>query len=339
MYLLPITTYFDYWRATRTWGTYLGGLAVFTVGTQYSTLTVPEKIQATPPPVLVAAQSSKGLGLEVGFSETRQRALNLQGRGAFGSGTVSRGLASKETVSRGVLRQVLNDQRVEEDGDERSDQDVGNNQELETGQETTADQQARTKMTSKITIEDSEIPFDTQYIESEALSPGQSEIQSVGEKGVYRRVLKTFEVDGKPVDQQVQSSYELVSPKKEVILRNSKPVPKKKVIIQRPESIGDTTIDLNKLNIRRTLTVEATAYTYTGNKTASGLEPQEGMIAVDPNVIAMGSKVYVEGYGYAIAADTGGDIRGNRIDVFFTSLRKCVNWGRRPVHIYVLNPI
>ncbi|MCO5386268.1 MAG: 3D domain-containing protein [Desulfosporosinus sp.] len=75
-------------------------------------------------------------------------------------------------------------------------------------------------------------------------------------------------------------------------------------------------VDLSKLNISKTLTVEATAYTYTGNNTATGVKPREGLIAVDPKVIAMGSQVYVEGYGYAIAADTGGSIRGNRIDVF-----------------------
>ncbi|MDQ7861221.1 3D domain-containing protein [Peribacillus frigoritolerans] len=43
------------------------------------------------------------------------------------------------------------------------------------------------------------------------------------------------------------------------------------------------------------------------------------IIAVDPSVIPMGSKVYVEGYGYAVAADKGGAIKGNRIDVFFSS--------------------
>lgn len=314
MYLLPITTYSDYWRATRTWGAYLGGLAVFTVGTQCSTLTVSEKIQPAPAPVAVQVSvqtsNSKGLGLEAGFPELRQRALRQSVQGALSLGTVSRGLASQETVSRGLLNQVLR------------------------GQEMKADK----KEEAKITIEDQEIPFETEYIESEELLPGQSKLQDAGKKGIQRRVLKTFEMDGKIVDQQVQSSYVLVSPKKEVILRNSKPAPKKRVIIQRTKPKDNNSIDFSQLNIKATLTVEATAYTYTGNKTATGVEPNEGMIAVDPKVIAMGSKVYVEGYGYAIAADTGGDIRGKRIDVFFTSLRKCINWGRRPVHIYVLNP-
>jgi 3D (Asp-Asp-Asp) domain-containing protein len=178
-------------------------------------------------------------------------------------------------------------------------------------------------MTSRTQVEEKEIPFDTQYIESDTLLPGMSQIQEEGDNGILRQVVKTFEVGGQPIDQQVQSSYELKRPKKRVVIRNSKPV------------VGEN-FELAKLKISQTLQVEATAYTYTGNQTATGIAAREGLIAVDPKVIAMGSKVYVEGYGYALAADTGGDIRGNRIDVFFATFRQCINWGRRPVHIYVL---
>jgi 3D (Asp-Asp-Asp) domain-containing protein len=180
-------------------------------------------------------------------------------------------------------------------------------------------------MTSRTQVEEKEIPFDIQYVESDTLLPGMSQIQEEGDNGVLRQVVKTFEVGGQPIDQQVQSSYELKRPKKRVVIRNSKPV------------VGES-FELTKLKISQTLQVEATAYTYTGDKTATGIAAREGLIAVDPKVIAMGSKVYVEGYGYALAADTGGDIRGNRIDVFFATFRQCINWGRRQVHIYVLNP-
>lgn len=341
MYLLPVTTYSDYWRATRTWSSYIGGLAVLAVGTQYSTLTTSDKTQTTQLPVQVAKQSldSKESGLDVGFSEFRLRALNQNSRGILAQGKISRGLAGRGTVSQGVLDKNSNSL------EEKVIQEVGTGQEVsaskgvEIGQEAIVTQEASNRLTSTTKIEDKEIPFETQYVESDELLPGKSKIQEVGEKGIYRRVVKTFEVGGNPVDQQVQSSYELISPKKEVIIQNSKPAPKKKVVIQRPESVAEGPPELDKLNIKKTMTVESTAYTHTGNKTATGVEPREGLIAVDPKVIAMGSKVYVEGYGYAIAADTGGDIRGNRIDVFFSSLRQCIDWGRRPVHIYVLNSI
>jgi 3D (Asp-Asp-Asp) domain-containing protein len=55
----------------------------------------------------------------------------------------------------------------------------------------------------------------------------------------------------------------------------------------------------------KTVVVEATAYTWTGNKTATGTWPKVGTIAVDPEVIPMGTRLYVEGYGWGIAADTG----------------------------------
>jgi len=59
-------------------------------------------------------------------------------------------------------------------------------------------------------------------------------------------------------------------------------------------------------------------------------------IAVDPSVIPLGSKVYVDGYGYAIAADTGGAIKGNRIDLYLNSSSECNSWGRRSVNLLVV---
>ena len=60
-------------------------------------------------------------------------------------------------------------------------------------------------------------------------------------------------------------------------------------------------------------------------------------IAVDPSVIPLGTKVYVEGYGYAIAADTGGAIKGNRVDLFFNTEAEASNWGVRNLDVYILN--
>lgn len=80
---------------------------------------------------------------------------------------------------------------------------------------------------------------------------------------------------------------------------------------------------------------ESTAYTHTGDPTATGIMPYVGVIAVDPGVIPLGTHVYVEGYGDAIAADTGGAIQGEIIDVFLESEEECIQWGRRYVKIYV----
>lgn len=64
--------------------------------------------------------------------------------------------------------------------------------------------------------------------------------------------------------------------------------------------------------------------------------PNQKVISVDPKVIKLGSKVYVEGYGTAIAADTGGAIKGNKIDVLLPSQKEALKWGRKTVKVQIL---
>jgi len=105
----------------------------------------------------------------------------------------------------------------------------------------------------------------------------------------------------------------------------------------------------NTQSAKRELTVVATAYTadpsengtYGGRVlTAMGHDltanPNMRIIAVDPKVIPLGSKVWVEGYGEAIAGDTGSAIKGNRIDVLMGSKSKAMNWGRQTVKVKIL---
>lgn len=91
---------------------------------------------------------------------------------------------------------------------------------------------------------------------------------------------------------------------------------------------------------KATYTMEATAYAG-DNITATGATPVRNpnglsTIAVDPSIIPLGSKVYIPGYGEAIAEDTGGAIKGHRIDLFLNSENECINWGRRNVTLHVL---
>ncbi|MGG0237386.1 SH3 domain-containing protein [Bacillus rhizoplanae] len=101
----------------------------------------------------------------------------------------------------------------------------------------------------------------------------------------------------------------------------------------------------------RELTVEATAYTADPSEnggthgghvlTAMGHDltanPNMKMVAVDPKVIPLGSKIWVEGYGEAIAGDTGGAIKGNRIDVLVGSDAAANQWGRKHVKVKILD--
>jgi 3D (Asp-Asp-Asp) domain-containing protein len=84
----------------------------------------------------------------------------------------------------------------------------------------------------------------------------------------------------------------------------------------------------------RTLTVLAVAYTLEGS-TASGLPVGYGVAAVDPSVIPLGTRFHVPGYGDAVAADTGGAVRGAMIDLWFPTLAEAQAWGRRSVLITI----
>ncbi|MCL6560420.1 MAG: 3D domain-containing protein, partial [Firmicutes bacterium] len=98
-------------------------------------------------------------------------------------------------------------------------------------------------------------------------------------------------------------------------------------------------------NAPGSITVEATGYTAgpesTGKKpgdpgygiTATGTKAKRGTVAVDPSVIPFGTKMFIPGYGYGIAEDTGGAIKGNKIDLFFDSVEEAMAWGRRMVTV------
>ncbi|WP_042144042.1 3D domain-containing protein [Paucisalibacillus sp. EB02] len=94
----------------------------------------------------------------------------------------------------------------------------------------------------------------------------------------------------------------------------------------------------------KTLTVVATAYTAEcdgcSGITYTGINLNEDrnakVIAVDPNVIPLGSKVHVEGYGYAIAGDIGSAIKGNRIDIHVPTKEEAFNWGVREVKVTIV---
>ncbi|MBS6927508.1 MAG: 3D domain-containing protein [Finegoldia magna] len=93
----------------------------------------------------------------------------------------------------------------------------------------------------------------------------------------------------------------------------------------------------------RTITMRSTAYTSDPSEnggystTAMGTAIRYGVAAVDPNVIPLGTRLYIEGYGYARAEDTGGAIKGNKIDLVFGSKSQSNRWGRRTVRVTILN--
>src|SRR4029077_15292307 len=92
----------------------------------------------------------------------------------------------------------------------------------------------------------------------------------------------------------------------------------------------------------RVYTMEATAYTAMTAKanptgyTANGMRAKYGIVAVDPELIPLGSHVFIPGYGLAIAADTGGALVGRRIDLCMDRYGDAIQFGRQPVTVYVV---
>lgn len=77
-------------------------------------------------------------------------------------------------------------------------------------------------------------------------------------------------------------------------------------------------------------------YPYYGGLSYTGQPLARGIVATDPNVIPMGTRLYIEGYGEAIAADQGNAIKGNRVDLYFDSRWEAMNWGMKTVTVTIL---
>jgi 3D (Asp-Asp-Asp) domain-containing protein/LysM repeat protein len=132
-------------------------------------------------------------------------------------------------------------------------------------------------------------------------------------------------------------------------VEQTKPAEQTKPVEQSEPAESTKKAETNESNdqagIEKEITVRATAYTADcqgcSGTTATGVNlkanPDAKVISVDPSVIPLGSKVYVEGYGYATAADTGSAIKGNRVDIFIPNEKDAVNWGVKNVKVQILN--
>ena len=118
----------------------------------------------------------------------------------------------------------------------------------------------------------------------------------------------------------------------------------RKSVTQSPKKVQKpaNSLQAQLAKAKKVFTVRSTAYTSDPrenggwNVTAIGTKIRRGVIAVDPRVIPLRTRVYVEGYGFATAEDTGGAIKGNKIDVVMDTKAQSRNWGVRNVKIYIL---
>lgn len=184
-------------------------------------------------------------------------------------------------------------------------------------------------------VEDS-LDFAIEKKQDASLLKGKQKVVTTGEKGKVSRTYEVVKENGKIVAKNLQSEKVINEPKKQVVAVGTKNLVASTTTVSRGSAEPSS---------GKEFYVTATAYTpyckgCSGTSaTGINLRSDSGLkvIAVDPSVIKLGSKVWVEGYGTAIAGDTGGSIKGNKIDILVQSDAQARNWGRKKVRIKVLN--
>lgn len=179
------------------------------------------------------------------------------------------------------------------------------------------------------------IPFQEEKRNDSSLYKGETRTISAGEEGIIEKVYEITLENGKEIDKKVIEENVLKESKNKVVAVGTKEKPKSS-----SSSSGSSSGN------GKVLTMVATAYGPNckgcSGYSATGMNlkknPTPKVVAVDPSVIPLGTRVWVEGYGEAIAADTGGAIKGNRIDVLVPSEAYArSNWGKRTVKVKILD--
>jgi uncharacterized protein YabE (DUF348 family)/3D (Asp-Asp-Asp) domain-containing protein len=180
-----------------------------------------------------------------------------------------------------------------------------------------------------------EIPPTVTYQPDPTLGRGQTEIIDPGKPGSAEETTRVYYVNGEETSRVEIGTKVLADPTTQVTRVGTRPYPQ---LVSRGGQPRPA------LATGSVMTMVATAYDpspascwpYSSGRTATGQKATRGVCAVDPRVIPLGTKLWVEGYGYALACDTGGAIKGNRIDVCFDTPAEAARWGRKTVKVYIL---
>lgn len=218
------------------------------------------------------------------------------------------------------------------------------------------------KITRQSAEHTEEIPYKTVRRNDASLAKGKTRIVQKGQNGVKRIVSELLLKDGIEISRTVINEdiekypiNEIISvgtavataPKAPSLNANTAPA-------YSSSGALTATVAGQTFNYKKMITCQATAYDLsfesTGKRpgdrgygiTASGTYAKLGTVAVDPSVIPLGTKMYIVStdgkivYGYCTAEDTGGAIRGNKVDLFYNTRNECLQFGRRSVNVYIL---
>ncbi|MFR4482493.1 MAG: ubiquitin-like domain-containing protein [[Clostridium] leptum] len=191
-----------------------------------------------------------------------------------------------------------------------------------------------------------EIPYESTQEETGELDLGDTQVKTAGENGARTIVTREKLVNGQVVETEEISSTVVKEPVNEVLLVGTREV-ETAPSYGAASTSGGVLVDHdgNQIAYTAVYTGSATAYTApAGSFTATGRPAQYGNVAVNPDLIPYGSRLYIcspDGsyvYGYAVAADTGGALMSGSalVDVYFDTLSECYGFGRRTLSVYIL---
>lgn len=185
-----------------------------------------------------------------------------------------------------------------------------------------------TRRSEQVLTTQEEIPFETVTRNDATLRLGTTQVIQAGESGVKEVQRRVLIENGQEVGSEVIGEQVVKEPVSELVAYGTLGV------VSRGGQEYRYTRELDMTSTGYTAGPESNSggngYTYTGMKAV------RGVVAVDPNVIPLYTRLYIEGYGPAIAGDTGGAIKGNKIDLCFDRLDEALQWGMRPVKVYIL---
>ncbi|CAN5571514.1 hypothetical protein BH11ARM1_BH11ARM1_14170 [soil metagenome] len=184
------------------------------------------------------------------------------------------------------------------------------------------------KLETRIEVKETSIASTIRYEFSRQVGPGRLVKAQDGQAGSIKKTYRVTVKNGKPVSKE--------------LLKEEKTQPEPTLFYM---GRGGWNSSRSSFNRSKVLNMSATAYDpspatigrgATG-RTAMGYIATYGHVAVDPRVIPLGSLLFVEGYGFAIASDTGGAIKGNRIDLCYDSRARSLAFGRHNVKVHVFS--
>ncbi len=183
---------------------------------------------------------------------------------------------------------------------------------------------ATTVVTEKRTV-----PAETVYRDDVELPIGLTKVLQEGKNGVAEVTLEVVTENGRRVSSKELSRQVTEEPQMKVVLKGTS---------------GTVTRGGREITFKKAFSMVATAY-YPGpdstgpgatGYTSIGMKATYGVVAVDPRVIPMRSLLYIDGYGYAIAGDVGGAIKGNKIDLCYDTKQEALDWGKRTVTVFLI---